>query len=58
VRRIDYGSAFRKDYKRMSRRGADLRQLDAVLELLTEERALPEKNRQHMLSGEWKGFWE
>jgi len=58
MRRIEYGFAFKKDYKRMVKRGASLPKLNAVLELLMNDEKLPTRNRPHLLSGEWKGFWE
>jgi mRNA interferase YafQ len=58
MRRIEFGAAFKKDYKRMAKRGASLGKLDSVLELLMADTPLPQRNRPHMLSGEWKGFWE
>jgi mRNA interferase YafQ len=58
MRRIEFGSTFKKDHKRMGKRGASLDKLDLVLELLMNDSPLPQRNRPHMLSGEWKGFWE
>ena len=58
MRRIEYGTTFKKDYKRMTKRGALAAKLNAVLALLMNDEKLPAKNRPHMLSGEWKGFWE
>ena len=58
MRRIEFGAAFKKDHKRMAKRGASLSKLDSVLELLMADKLLPSRNRPHMLSGEWKGFWE
>lgn len=58
MRRIEFGSAFKKDHKRMMKRGAAAAKLDVVLTLLMNDEALPARNRPHMLSGEWKGFWE
>ena len=58
MRRIEFGSAFKKDHKRMAKRGAPLVKLDSVLELLMADMPLPQRNHPHMLSGEWKGFWE
>lgn len=49
---------FRKDLKRLRKRGADLRRLDAVLQLLLAEQALPEKHRDHALTGDCIGFRE
>lgn len=58
MKRIEFGSAFKKDHKRMMKRGASLSKLDSVIELLMTDMPLPHRNRPHMLSGEWKGFWE
>ena len=58
MRRIEFGSAFKKDHKRMAKRGASLSKLDLVLEILMADTPLPSRNRPHILSGEWKGFWE
>jgi len=58
MRRIEYGSAFKRDYKRMMKRGAAAEKLDALLALLMNNGPLPVRFRPHRLSGEWKGFWE
>ena len=56
MRRIEYGTTFKKDYKRMTKRGAPVAKLNAILALLMNDEKLPAKNRPHMLSGEWEGF--
>ena len=58
MRRIEYGTTFKKDYKRMMKRGASTEKLNTVLSLLMSDTPLLARNRPHMLSGEWKGFWE
>lgn len=58
MRRIEYGSKFKRDNKRMMKRGAFSERLDSTLTLLMRDMALPAKNRPHMLSGEFKGFLE
>lgn len=58
MRRLEYGKAFKKDYKRMAKRGASMVKLEAVLQMLMNDSPLPARNRPHMLSGEWKGFSE
>lgn len=58
MRRIAFGNAFKKDHKRMMKRGAPAAKLDTVLQKLMNDQPLPARNRPHMLSGEWKGFWE
>ena len=58
MRRIEFGSAFKRDHKRMMRRGASSEKIDAVLALLMKDEPLPARHRPHRLSGEWRGFWE
>ena len=58
MRRIEFGKGFRKDCKRMEKRGVNLKKLQSILELIASDASLPQKNRPHMLSGEWKGFQE
>lgn len=49
---------FRKDYKRAKKRGLDLSLLQAVLDELCAERPLPERCRDHALTGNYVGFRE
>jgi mRNA interferase YafQ len=51
-------TAFRKDLKRVSKRGYDLEKLAAVIRKLQAAETLPASNRPHPLKGEWKGSWE
>ena len=52
---IKFQAAFRRDYKRIVRRGYDVRLLENVVQLLADEKPLPEKNRDHALSGDYIG---
>ncbi len=56
MRRIEYTSAFRRDFKR-EKRGQHRRGIDALVSdlvsLLVEDEALPERNHDHALSGQW-----
>jgi len=56
MRRIERTGAFRRDFKR-EKRGEHRRDIDSlvsfIVSLLAEDRTLPEKNRDHSLSGEW-----
>jgi mRNA interferase YafQ len=60
MRRIEATTAFRRDLRR-ERRGRH-RNLDRivadVVRLLAADEALPERNRDHGLSGGWSGFRE
>lgn len=55
---IKYQAAFKKDYKRIVKRGHDMRLLEKVIELLANQKPLPEKNRDHQLSGDYAGCRE
>ena len=50
---IKYQAAFKKDYKRIVKRGYDMRLLEKEIELLANQKPLPEKNRDHQLSGDY-----
>ncbi len=58
MRRITQRMQFRNDLKRLKRRGKDIKELIAAVELLAENGLLPGAYRPHKLSGEWKGVWE
>lgn len=49
---------FRKDYKRVKKRGYDMRLLEEVIDLLLEEQVLEERYRDHGLIGNYAGFRE
>lgn len=49
---------FRKDYKRIKKRGYDLAILEGVLDTLLAGQPLAEKHRDHALQGNYKGFRE
>lgn len=46
---------FKKDVKRMRKRGKDLEKIKAVIDLLVAEEPLPPKSRDHKLGGSWIG---
>ncbi len=49
---------FRKDLKRIRKRGYDLSKLDDVLQSLQREELLPVKHHDHALTGDYIGFRE
>ncbi len=53
-----YTREFKKDYKRVTRRGLPEKEIQAVMQLIMEEKALPTKFKDHVLKGEYKGFGE
>lgn len=55
---LAYTTQFKKDVKRKKKQGADLRKLDAVITVLRKQEPLPDKLRDHDLSGNWQGHRE
>lgn len=51
-------SRFKRDVKRVGKRGKDLTKLRSLLESLIRREALPESHRDHPLHGNWKGYRE
>ena len=51
---IKYETAFRKDFKRILKRGYNIKLLEEVIEILAEGKKLPEKYRDHSLTGDYK----
>ncbi len=56
--RIRPTARFQKDLKRVQKRGYDLSLLTVILKKLADGEALPEKNRDHSLSGDYSGCRE
>ena len=61
MRRIERTNAFRRDFKR-ELRGQHRREIESLLTstvtLLANDQPLPERNRDHVLGGEWQDFRE
>ena len=51
--RIRWSSRFKKDYKKMMRRGNDIAKLDNVIRMLSCDELLPESFRDHSLTSNW-----
>ena len=62
MRTIERSSAFKRDYQRVKaapRHGKDVDSLvSSVVASLLVDRALPESNRDHLLTGDWVGYRE
>lgn len=58
MREIVTTTAFRKDVKRMRRRGKDLTKLEAIVERLVMGAALEARHVPHPLTGNWKPSWD
>ncbi len=49
---------FRKDFKLMRKRSKDIEKLKNIVSKLVSKEPLPTKNRNHALTGNYKGFFE
>ena len=62
MRTIERSSAFKRDFKRTKAAPRHRNDLDSLLSTvvtrLATDHALPNKNRDHGLSGEWAGYRE
>lgn len=55
---IKYHTLFKKDFKRIKKRGYDISRLEKIVELIANEVPLPEQFKDHNLSGNYNGFRE
>ena len=55
---VVYSNRYRHDYKLIKKRGYNISLLDAVIELLEAGEPLPEKYRDHALTGNYIGHRE
>ena len=55
---VKYYSKFKKDYKKIQKRGYKIDLLKEVVDKLRKGEQLPEKYQDHWLSGNYKGFKE
>ena len=53
---IRYSNQFKKDYKLIKKRGYDINKLKEVVQILSEEKKLPAKYKEHYLVGNYKRF--
>lgn len=51
-------SQFKRDYKRMKKRGLNMNELQVVLDKLCADKPLEERHRDHALVGRYIGFRE
>ena len=56
--KIKYHTSFKKDYKKVIKRGYDIKLLEAVIKKLANGELLPEKNHDHNLTGDYSGCRE
>lgn len=51
-----WSGQFKRDVRKVEKRGKDMGKLKAVLSLLIEQAALPASYNDHPLKGDWKGW--
>jgi mRNA interferase YafQ len=49
---------FKRDYRLAKKRGQDLKLVQEIILLLADGKPLPDKSRDHPLTGDWKNFRE
>ncbi len=55
---LEYGGKFLKDLKLAKRRGLNMKALSDITDLLQAGLTLPEQCRDHLLTGNYKGYRE
>ena len=55
---IKYQTSFKKDYKRIKKRGYNISLLEEVIDKLANQEELDKKYKDHALVGQWIGFRE
>jgi mRNA interferase YafQ len=55
---LQESTRFRRDLRRMKRRGKDLAPVQDVVRRLVADQPLPERHRDHPLVGNWSGYRE
>lgn len=56
MRRIEYSGQFKRDARLCQKRGKDMDKLKALLGVIIDGGAVPERYLDHPLKGEWKGY--
>lgn len=55
---INYTGTFKKDYKRLVKRGLPVELITKAISILVETGSLPPEYRPHKLVGKYPGRWE
>ena len=55
---IKFTSKMKRDFKRVQKRGKDMKKLEEVLNLLVLQEPLPERYKDHPLKGDMQGYRE
>jgi len=55
---IAYTNQFKKDFKKIQKRGLNLSELQKLIELIVNEHPIPAKYKNHKLIGDYKDVWD
>ena len=55
---VKFTNQFKKDYKQAMKRGLKIKLLDEIVSMLAMGEKLPEKNKDHALTGNWSNHRE
>ena len=55
---VKFTSDYKKSFKKIKKRGLDTSLLDEVIDKLRKEKKLEAKYQEHILTGNYKGFYE
>ena len=55
---LEYSGQFKKDLKKVIKRGLDIKEMRTVLNYLEKDGQVPESYRPHILSGKFSGIWD
>ena len=58
MKKLVFSTQFKKDYKLSEKRGKDIDKLKNVMTELANERPLPQSNKDHTLTGNYKNYRE
>lgn len=56
--KVLWTSQFKRDYKAAMKRGLDIDLLNDAIRMIAERKSLPERMRDHALTGSWRGHRE
>ena len=55
---IRYENSFKRDFKRIVKRGYNAALMEEIIQMLADRKPLPPKNRDHQLTGSYSGYRE
>ncbi len=58
MKHLFWTGPFKKNVKRLTKRGYEMKKMYQILWMLKREEPLPSRTRLHLLQGKWAGHWE